>query len=77
MEQQNSLLQDELWAAESALRKEKAANKDAPPLGETAPHPGLCAAFEQAHERQAKPPPNPFEVPAGIKNFLERLRTRR
>ena len=37
MEQENSLLQDELSAAESALRKEKAARKQAPLLGETNP----------------------------------------
>ena len=73
IEQQNSLLQDELWAAESAIRKEKAAKKDAPLLGDTAPPPGLRAAFEQAPERQAKPPPSPFEVPVRMKNFLHRL----
>ena len=73
MEQQNCLLQDELMAAESALRKEKAAKREAPLLGETAPPPRLRTAFEQAPERQTKPPPNPFEVPAGMKNFLDRL----
>ena len=38
VEQTNSLLQDELSAAESALRKEKAARKEAQLLGEANPH---------------------------------------
>ena len=73
MEQQNCLLQAELLAAESTLRKEKAAKRDVPLLAETAPPPGLCAAYEQALERQAKPPPSLFDVPAGMKNYLDRL----
>ena len=52
MEQQNCLLQDELLAAESALRKEKAAKREAPRLGETAPPPGFHTALEQAAERK-------------------------
>ena len=74
MEQQNSLLQDELTAAESALRKEKAARKEAPLLGETKPPPGLRTAFERAPGGPDLPPPSPFEVPAGMKNFLDRIR---
>ena len=73
MEQQNSLLQDELLAAENALRKEKAARMEAQLLGETATPPGPGTAYEQVPERQPKPPPSPFDVPAGMKNFLDRL----
>ena len=50
MEQQNSLLQDELLAAECALRKEKAARKEAQLLGETAPSPGLRTAKKRARK---------------------------
>ena len=70
MEQENSLLQDELSAAESALRKQKAARKQAPLLGETNPPPGLRTGFERAPEGPERPPPSPFEVPAGMKSFL-------
>ena len=73
MEQQNSLLQDELSAAESALRQEKAARKEAPLLDEPTPPPGLRAALDRAPERPEKPPPSPFEVPAGMKSFLDRI----
>ena len=71
MEQQNSLLQDEFSAAESALRKEKAARREAPLLGVTAPPPGLRTAFEQAPERSENRP-SLFEVPAGMESFLDR-----
>ena len=73
MEQQNSLLQDELTAAESALRKEKAARKQATLLGEANPRPGLRTAFERAPDGPEKPPPSPFEVPAGMKIFLDKI----
>ena len=73
MEQQNSSLQDELMAAESALRKEKAARKEAPLLGEVKPPPGLRTAFERAPDGPELPPPSPFKVPAGMKTFLDKI----
>ena len=73
MEQQNSLLLDELTAAESALRKEKAARKQAPLLGEAKPAPGLRTALERAPDGPERPPPSPFEVPAGMKSFLGKI----
>ena len=73
MEQQNSLLQDELMAAESALRKEKAARKEAPLLGEVKPPPGRRTAFERAPDGPELPPPSPLEVPAGMKTFLDKI----
>ena len=69
----NSLLHDELSAAESALRKEKAVRKEAQLLGEATPPPGLRAAFDRAVEGSERPPPSPFEVPARMKNLLGKI----
>ena len=38
--------------------------------------PGLRTAFDQAREGQAKPPPSPFTVPTGMKNFLDGISNR-
>ena len=54
-------------------RRKPLEERQAPLSGETTPPPGLRTKFEQAPERSEKPPHNPFEVPAGMKSFLDRL----